>query len=53
MYQRQFVKIIGVGGGRAGRAPRPIIRAGKAPKRFKISEQIIAKAKNTDEQPEI
>lgn len=53
MYQRQYVKIIGVGGGRAGRAPRPIIRAGKAPRQFKTTEKILAKAKRKNEWREI
>ena len=48
MYQSQTVKIIGVGGGRAGRAPRPIIRAGRAPSLYRSTSQLLVKANNAD-----
>ena len=47
MYQKQTVKIIGVGGGRAGKAPKPVIRAGRAPVRRSSVDTIIAKAKDS------
>lgn len=50
---RQYMKVVGVGGGRAGRAPRPIIRAGRAPRVYRTTEQILAKAKQKNEQREI
>ena len=46
MYQRQMVKIIGVGGGRGGRAPVPVIRAGRAPNLYRATSQMLAKANN-------
>lgn len=50
---RQYMKVVGVGGGRGGRIILKRPRAGRAPRIYRTTEQILAKAKNTDEQREI
>ena len=47
------MKVVGVGGGRGGRIILKRPRAGRAPRIYRTTEQILAKAKNTDEQREI
>lgn len=47
------MKVVGVGGGRGGRILLKRPRAGRAPRIYRTTEQILAKAKNTDEQREI
>lgn len=47
------MKVVGVGGGRGGRVILKRPRAGRAPRIYRTTEQILAKAKNTDEQREI
>lgn len=53
MYQRQIVKIRGVGGGRGGRVVLKRPRAGRAPKVFRTTEEILAKATKKNEYREI
>lgn len=50
---RQYMKVVGVGGGRGGRVILKRPRAGRAPRVYRTTEQILAKAKNTNEQREI
>lgn len=50
---RQYMKVVGVGGGRGGRVILKRPHAGRAPKVFRTTERILAKAKNTNEQREI
>lgn len=50
---RQYMKVVGVGGGRGGIVTLKRPRAGRAPRIYRTTEQILAKAKNTDEQREI
>lgn len=50
---RQYMKVVGVGGGRGGRVILKRPRAGRAPRIYRTTEQILAKAKNTNEQREI
>lgn len=41
---RQYMKVVGVGGGRGGRVILKRPRAGRAPKVFRTTEEILAKA---------
>lgn len=50
---RQYMKVVGVGGGRGGRVILKRPRAGHAPRVYRTTEQILAKAKRKNEQPEI
>lgn len=50
---RQYMKVVGVGGGRGGRVTLKRPRAGRAPRIYHTTEQILAKAKNINEQREI
>jgi hypothetical protein len=50
---RQYMKVVGVGGGRGGRVILKRPRAGRAPRVYRTTEQILAKAAKKDEQREI
>ena len=47
------MKVVGVGGGRGGIVTLKRPRAGRAPRVYRTTKQILAKAKNTDEQRKI
>lgn len=50
---RQYMKVVGVGGGRGGLIILKRPRAGRAPKVFRTTEEILAKATKKNEQREI
>lgn len=50
---RQYMKVVGVGGGRGGRVILKRPHAGRAPRVYRTTEQILAKAKQKNEQREI
>jgi len=50
---RQYMKVVGVGGGRGGRVVLKRPRVGRAPKVFRTTEEILAKATKKNEYREI
>lgn len=50
---RQYMKVVGVGGGRGGRVVLKRPRAGRAPKVFRTTEEILAKATKKNEYRQI
>ena len=50
---RQYMKVVGVGGGRGGRVILKRPRVGRAPRVYRTTEQILAKATQKNEQREI
>lgn len=42
---RQYMKVVGVGG---GRGPRPVIRSGRGPNIYRATSRLLAKAKTAN-----